>query len=290
MTSRRAYRTDLSDARWALIEPTLTAWRAARRGPGVAARVHDLREIVNAILYVCRTGIAWEYLPHDFPPFKTVYDYYAKWEVDGTTEALHDLLRQQVRVAKGRAATPSAAIIDSQSVKTSSNVSETSQGIDAGKKIKGRKRHIATDALGLLLVTIVTAASVQDSVGGEQVLDRLAAEHPTVSLAWVDGGYNNNVIRHGAQRGIAVEVVKRPTAKGFHVLPRRWVVERTLGWLMQHRRLARDYEALPQRSRTMVHWAMTNIMSRTLTGESTQTWRNDPPKRAKLPKSRSDAL
>jgi transposase len=290
VTSRRAYRTDLSDARWALIEPTLTAWRAARRGPGVAARVHDLREIVNAILYVCRTGIAWEYLPHDFPPFKTVYDYYAKWEVDGTTEALHDLLRQQVRVAKGRAATPSAAIIDSQSVKTSSNVSETSQGIDAGKKIKGRKRHIATDALGLLLVTIVTAASVQDSVGGEQVLDRLAAEHPTVSLAWVDGGYNNNVIRHGAQRGIAVEVVKRPTAKGFHVLPRRWVVERTLGWLMQHRRLARDYEALPQRSRTMVHWAMTNIMSRTLTGESTQTWRNDPPKRAKLPKSRSDAL
>lgn len=258
MDSRRAYRSDLSDARWALIEPTLTAWRAARRGPGVAARVHDLREIVNAILYVCRTGVAWEYLPHDFPPFKTVYDYYAKWEVDGTTEVLHDLLRQQVRVAKGRAATPSAAIIDSQSVKTSSNVGEVSQGIDAGKKIKGRKRHVATDTLGLLLVASVTAASVQDSVGGKQVLDRLAADYPTVSMAWVDGGYNNSVIRHGAQRGIAVEVVKRPTAKGFRVLPRRWVVERTLGWLMQHRRLARDYEALPQRSRTMMHWAMTN--------------------------------
>jgi transposase len=261
-----------------LIEPTLTAWRAARRGPGVAARVHDLREIVNAILYVCRTGIAWAYLPHDFPPYQTVYDYYAKWEVDGTTEALHSLLREQVRVAKGRAAIPTAAIIDSQSVKTSCNVSESSQGIDAGKKIKGRKRHVATDVLGLLLAVIVTAASVQDSTAGQQVLDHLAVEHPGVSAAWVDGGYNNAVVTHGARRGIRVEVVKRLATKGFQVLPRRWVVERTLGWLMQHRRLARDYEALPQRSRTMVHWAMTNIMSRTLTGEYTQTWRNDPPK------------
>lgn len=278
MSSRRAYRSDLSDAQWALIEPTLTAWRAARRGPGTAARVHDLREIVNAILYVCRTGIAWEYLPHDFPPYKTVYDYYAKWEADGTTEVLHDSLRERVRIAKGRKASPTAAIIDSQSVKTSCNVSEPSQGIDAGKKIKGRKRHIATDVLGLLLVVIVTAASVQDSAGGQQVLDHLAARHPSVSMTWVDGGYNNTVIRHGAQHGIHVEVVKRPTIKGFHVLPRRWVVERTLGWLMLHRRLVRDYEALPQRSRTMVHWAMANIMSRSLTGESTQTWQNEPPK------------
>lgn len=278
MSSRRAYRSDLSDAQWALIEPTMTAWRAARRGPGTAARVHDLREIVNAILYVCRTGIAWEYLPHDFPPYKTVYDYYAKWEADGTTEALHDLLRNRVRVARGRAEVPTAAVIDSQSVKTSCNVSESSQGIDAGKKIKGRKRHIATDVLGLLLVVIVTAASVQDSAGGQQVLDQLSAAHPSVSTTWVDGGYNNTVIRHGAQQGIHVEVVKRPTTKGFHVLPRRWVVERTLGWLMLHRRLARDYEALPHRSRAMVHWAMTNIMSRTLAGESTQTWRIESPK------------
>lgn len=109
--------------------------------------MHDLREIVNAIRYVCRTGIAWEYLPHDFPPYKTVYDYYVKWEADGTTETLHDLLRQQVRVAKGRTTTSTAVIIDSQSVKTSCNVSESSQGIDAGQKIKGRKRHIATDVL-----------------------------------------------------------------------------------------------------------------------------------------------
>jgi transposase len=181
-----------------LIEPTLTAWRETRRGPGTVRRAHDLREIVNAILYVCRTGIAWEYLPHDFPPYKTVYDYYAEWEADGTTETLHDLLRQHVRVRKGRAATPTAAIIDSQSVKTSCDVGEASQGIDAGKKIKGRKRHIATDVLGLLLVVIVTAASVQDSTGGQQVLDQLADTHASVSMAWVDGGYNNTVIRHGA--------------------------------------------------------------------------------------------
>jgi transposase len=166
----------------------LIVWWTARSGPGTAARVHDLREIVDAILYVCRTGIPWEYLPHDFPPYKMVYDYYAKWEAGGTTETLHDLLRQQVRVAKGRTPTPTAAIIDSQSVKTSCNVGETSQGIDAGKKINGRKRHIATDVLGLLLVTIVTAASVQDSAGGQQVLDHLAAAEPTVSTVWVDGG------------------------------------------------------------------------------------------------------
>ena len=278
MASRRAYRSDLSDARWALIEPMMTAWRSARRGSGTAARVHDLREIVNAILYVCRTGIAWEYLPHDFPPYKTVYDCYAKWEVDGTTEALHDLLRDRVRLGAGRAAAPTAAILDSQSVKTSCNVTESSQGIDANKKIKGRKRHIATDVLGLLLAVVVTAASVPDSTAGKGILDRLAVAHPSVSTAWVDGGYNDSVLRHGIRRGVRVEVVKRVAATGFYVLPRRWVVERTFGWLMQHRRLVRDYETLPQRSRTMTLWAMTNIMSRFVAGESTQTWRDDPGK------------
>src|SRR6266566_5604107 len=139
MTSRRLYRTDLSDARWALIEPILSAWRQARAeaGLGLSAPVHDLREIVNAILYVNRTGIAWEYLPHDFPPCKTVYDYYAKWQADGTTEAIHEELRRRVRRAAGRGEDPSAAILDAQSIRTSGNVPESSQGIDAAKKIKG---------------------------------------------------------------------------------------------------------------------------------------------------------
>src|SRR6266566_7103935 len=183
MTPRRAYRTDLSDARWALIEPVLSAWRQARAeaGLGLSAPVHDLREIVNAILYVNRTGIAWEYLPHDFPPYKTVYDYHAKWERDGVTEAIHDALRGQVREAAGRSVEPSAAILDSQTVKTSGNVPESEQGIDAGKRIKGRKRHIATDTLGLLLVVLVTAASVQDTPGGRAVIAELAARYPSVT-------------------------------------------------------------------------------------------------------------
>ncbi|WP_241746387.1 IS5 family transposase [Streptomyces lydicus] len=154
VSARRPYRSDVSDARWALIEPVFTKWRARRTGPGTAARVHDLREIVNAILYVNRTGIPWEYLPHDFPPYKTVYDYYAKWEADGTTQRVHDLLRNRTRRSQGRTAAPSAAVLDAQSVTTSSNVAETDQGIDAGKKIKGRKRHLATDTLGLLLAVI----------------------------------------------------------------------------------------------------------------------------------------
>ena len=129
MTSGRPYRSDLSDARWALVEPVLAAWRAARAeaGLGLSEPVHDLREIVNAILYVNRTGIAWEYLPHDFPPFKTVYDYYAKWEADGTTEVIHDELRRTVRKAAGRSAEPSAAILDAQSIRTSGNVPESSR-------------------------------------------------------------------------------------------------------------------------------------------------------------------
>lgn len=274
MATRSAYRSDISDARWVLIEPVLVEWRAQRVGLGISSPVHSLREIVNAILYVNRTGIPWLYLPHDFPPAKTVYDYYAKWEVDGTTQAIHDKLRERVRVHKGRTPEPTAAIIDSQSVKTSNNVPESSQGVDMGKKIKGRKRHIAVDVLGLLLVVLVTAASIQDSAGGKRVLEGLAAAHPTVTKSWVDGGYNSGVVAYGAKRGIDVEVVRRDASvKGFKVLPRRWVVERTLGWFMLHRRLVRDYETLPQRSRTMIHWAMIDNMARTLTAESTQTWR-----------------
>ncbi|WP_215451738.1 IS5 family transposase [Streptomyces sp. ATCC 21386] len=272
MSSRHPYRSDVSDARWALIEPVFAAWRARRTGPGTAARVHELREIVNAILYVNRTGIPWEYLPHDFPPYKTVYDYYAKWEADGTTQQVHDLLRDKTRRAHGRIAEPTAAVIDAQSVKTSANVAETSQGIDAGKKIKGRKRHLLTDTLGLVLAVVITAANVQDT-GGKLLLNEVAANHPSVSKVWADGGYQNSVVNHGALLGIDVEVVQRPRAKGFEPLPKRWVIERTFGWLMQHRRLARDYEALPQRSRAMIHWAMANKMSRELTGESTPTWR-----------------
>jgi transposase len=183
--------------------------------------VHSLRELVNAILYVNRTGIAWEYLPHDFPPAKTVYHYYAKWQADGTTEAIHNALRTKVRVHKGRGPGPTAAIIDSQSMKTSGNVPESDHGVGMGKRIKGRKRHVAVDTLGLLLVVIITAASIQDSAAGKIVLDHLSVAHPTVTKSWVDGGYNAGVVAHGAQKGIDVEVVRRdPETKGFKILPR----------------------------------------------------------------------
>jgi len=279
MINRRPYRTDLSDARWALIEPVLSAWRAERAeaGLGLSAAVHELREIVNAILYVNRTGIAWEYLPHDFPPCKTVYDYYAKWERDGTTAAIHDLLRAKVREQAGRAARPTAAIIDARVVKASSNAPEASQGYDAGKRTKGRKQNIATDTMGLSLALVITAASVQDTNGGKQVADQLAAAHPTVTAGWVDGGYKNGFLEHAAASGIGFEVVsKKEGQQGFAPLPRRWAVERTFGWLVLHRRLVRDYETLPERSATMIHRAMIDNMGRRLTGESTQTWRDDP--------------
>jgi transposase len=167
--------------------------------------------------------------------------------------------------------------MDAQSIRTSGNVPESSQGIDAARKIKGRKRHIATDTLGLLLVLLVTAASVQDTTGGRDVADELAVRHPAVVKAWADSGYKRSVIEVGAAHGIDVEVVsKDPGQKGSAPLPKRWVIERTFGWWMLHRRLVRNYETLPERSRTMIHWAMIDNMSRRLTGESTQTWHDDP--------------
>ncbi len=277
--TRRPYATDLSDARWALIEPALSAWRAARAeaGLGLSEPVRDLREIVNAILYVNRAGCAWHLLPHDFPPYRTVYDYYAKWEKDGTTRAIHDLLRRKVRGQAGRAPGPTAAIIDARVVKTSSNVPEATQGYDAGKRTKGRKQHIAADTLGLLLAVVITAASVQDTDGGKDVTTRLAASYPPVTAGWADGGYKQGFLDHAAAAGISFAVVpKDPDQKGFAPLPRRWAVERTFGWLVLHRRLVRDFETLPERSATMIYWAMTGNMTARLTGESTPTWRDTP--------------
>ncbi|NEA59766.1 IS5 family transposase [Streptomyces sp. SID13666] len=273
MQPRPRYPSDLSDARWELIRPTLQAWRDARNG--IRKPTHDLRALMDAILYVDRTGIPWRYLPHDFPPWQSVYGYFAQWETDGIFDHLTGLLRTLLRQAEGRNEQPSACLIDSQSIKTSTNVPLAGQGIDPAKKIIGRKRHIATDTLGLLLAVLVTAASVHDSTGGTHLLNHLAIHNPTVSKAWADNGYKNKAIEHAATRGIDLEIVQRdPATKGFTVQPRRWVVERTLGWLMQHRRLTRDYEALTNRSEAMIHIAAINLMTRRLTAENTPTWRD----------------
>ncbi|WP_405666942.1 IS5 family transposase [Streptomyces sp. NBC_01166] len=277
MTERRRYPSDLSDARWELVEPVLTAWRAERRGRGLdigRPPNHDLRSLLDAVLYVNRTGIPWRYLPHDYPHWNTVYAYFARWQEEGVFDQLNSLLRRQVRRQEGRDDEPTACVIDSQSIKTSTNVPATRQGIDAGKKIVGRKRSIVIDTVGLLLGVLVTAASVQDSTAGRTLIEQIAAEHPTIRKTWVDGGYRQHLVEHAATLGIDMDIVRRtPTTRGFTVLPRRWTVERTLGWLMNHRRLARDYEAHAHRSEAMIHLAMINLMTRRLTAESTPTWR-----------------
>lgn len=233
---------------------------------------------MNAILYVDRTGCQWAYLPHDFPPWQSVYGYFASWQKDGVFAQLNGLLRELVRQQEGRSAAPSAGVIDAQSVKTSTSVPARSQGIDAGKKIVGRKRSIITDTLGLLLAVLVTAAGVQDSTAGRTLLEQAAADHPGLRKVWVDGGYRKHFVEHAATLGIDLQIVQRtPGTRGFTPIPKRWAVERTYGWLMMHRRLARDYETHPHRSEVMIHLAMTDLMARRLTGENAISWRDPTP-------------
>jgi transposase len=233
------------------------------RGPGGRPAEHSKREIVNAILYVARAGCSWRMLPKDFPPWQTVYWYFRAWRKDGTLDRLHDALREQVRTKEeGRNPAPSAGIVDSQSVKGADTVSKGTRGYDAGKKINGRKRHIVVDTLGLLLVVMVTAASIQDRDGGRGILKLLKGALPGVRHIFADGGYRGQLVAVAKSAwGIVVEVVKKPLDQiGFAVLPRRWVVERTFAWLLRWRRLARDYERLPETHEAFVKWAMVGLM------------------------------
>lgn len=272
---RKPYLSDLSDARWALMEPTLTAWRAERQKTSLnlGGKVTDLREVMDVILFLNRTGVPWRYLPHDFPPHTTVFSYFSDWTADGTIEKLGVRLHRLVREQEGRTAEPTACVIDAQSVKTAPSVPTDTQGTDAGKKIVGRKRSIVVDTLGLLLLVMVTAASVSDNEAGKQLLAQIAADHPTITKAWVDTGYKTQAIEHGAALGI--DVIPRNTqVKGFSVVPRRWVVERSFGWIMMHRRLARDYETKPTHSESMIRLAMISNLAKRATGETTITWHN----------------
>lgn len=255
----RRYPTDLTDRQWELVEPLLP-----EPPPGPAGRPpsHDKREIVNAILYHVRAGGAWRMLPKDFPAWQTVYGYFRDWSNDGTLKALHDELREQVRVKESRGPEPSAGIVDSQSVKGADTVGAASRGFDPGKRINGRKRHIVVDTIGLLLVVMVTAASIQDRDGGQSILERLHRALGSVRHIFADGGYQGALIKLAKRSwGIVVEVVKKPAEQiGFAVLPRRWVVERTFSWLLRWRRLVRDYERLPETHEAMVHIAMIGLM------------------------------
>ena len=259
MASSPAYPSDLTDEQWALIEPMV------RVRPGGRPAKYPRRRVVDALLYVARTGCSWRQLPHDFPPWETVYWYFQRWTADGTTDRIHQALRDAVRDAAGRDPLASAGVVDSQSVRGGSTVPEASRGYDAGKRVNGRKRHVVVDTLGLLIVVMVTAASVQDRDSGV-VLARAKTLMPSLALVWADGAFSKRIQDLAPRMArIAVQVVTKPGGqRGFAPLPRRWVVERTLSWITGHRRLASDYERLPAHAEAMVKWAMIGLMARRL--------------------------
>ena len=263
----RRYPSDLTDEQWAVVEPEARAVMAELVQVAGRPMVHDLRAMLDAIGYVTRYGIEWRALPCDFPPHAAVYAFFCRWSERGMPRRLADRLRGRIRVAAGRAELPTAAVIDSQSVKASDSVGAATRGYDAGKKINGRKRHAATDCLGLLLVVVVTAASVQDRDGACPLLALLRERFSTITLVWADGGYAGRLVRWATGvLQLAVTVVKRTDdVAGFVVLPRRWVVERSFGWLLRYRRLVRDYERRPEHHEAMVWWATVTIMTRRLT-------------------------
>jgi len=245
---------------WVLIEPMVPV-----RGGGRPA-IHPRRRIVEAILCVNRTGCSWRQLPHDFPPWDTVYWYFKRWNADGTTDRIHDAMRDAARDAVGRDPMASAGIVDAQSVKAADTVGRDTRGYDAGKKVNGRKRHVVVDTPGLLVVVLVTAASVQDRDGGRLVLDKARMAMPSIVLVWADGGYAGRCVDFARRLlRITLHIVKKPEGqRTFEVLPRRWVVERTLSWLVRCRRLGHDYERLPSHAEAMVKWAMIGLMTRRL--------------------------
>lgn len=249
------------------------------RSRGGAARKYDDRLVLDAIFFVLRSGCQWRMIPRDLLPWDAAYRWYRTWAADGTWDRIHDALRAKARRADGRDPAPSAAIPDAQSIKSSEG--GQARGFDAGKKTTGRKRHLVTDALGLVLVVAVTSASVQDRPGGRRVLAALAERFPSVGLVWADAGYANKIdkslLRWAYEKfKLVVQIVRRSDGvKGFQVLPRRWVVERTFGWLVRNRRLARDYERLTDNSETMVKIAMIRLMATRLAGESV-LWSNRP--------------
>ena len=262
----RRYPSDTTDAQWALIDPLLPApaWLGEQGG---RPEEHCRRVIVDAIFYLVDNGTKWRALPADFPPWSTVYNFFAAWEKAGVTQDVLDGLRDRVRLREGRTAAPSAAIIDSASVKAAETVGAPTRGFDAGKKINGRKRHIAVDTIGLLLCVLVTAANVQDRDAARPLLQQLAATHRRIRLIWADGGYAGKLVDWTRTTlKIVLHIVKRTDdMTGFVVLPRRWVVERTLAWITRHRRCVRDYERLPTHHEAMVRWSMIRTTSRRLT-------------------------
>lgn len=255
----RDYPSNLTDRQWQVIRQLLPQKKKLGRKP------IDRRLIVNAIFYVVRTGCQWRMLPKDFPNWNTVYGIFWRWRNDGTWEKIHDALRKKVRLAVGKKPTPTAAIIDSQSIRSAEGGAE--RGYDAGKKITGRKRHLAVDTLGMILTVVVHAASFQDQDGARQVFKKLKEKFSRLKVIFGDSAYGRSGLPAWVKKsfGWILQTVLRPVGvKGFVVLPKRWIVERTFAWLGRYRRHSKDYEKTTESSEALTYIAMIALMSKRL--------------------------